>query len=78
MTSIADSAPRGTEKAAGTGERPAPALSPEHTPNRCAECLRLGRQLTAAHLSGDRSRMTDVRVMLRRHQDSVSGPGCAA
>lgn len=34
----------------------------------CPECARLLQQAQVAHLSGDRSRLTDVRVFLARHE----------
>ena len=36
-------------------------------PRECSECARLSEQARAAALTGDRSRLTDVRVLQRRH-----------
>jgi hypothetical protein len=36
----------------------------------CEECARLGEQARAALLSGDMSRLTDVRVMRNRHRQA--------
>ncbi|MFC1420869.1 hypothetical protein [Streptacidiphilus cavernicola] len=36
----------------------------------CTECRRLCEQARAALLSGDRSRLTDVRVFQRRHVEA--------
>jgi hypothetical protein len=36
-------------------------------PEGCAECARLSLQARAAVLTGDHSRLTDVRVMQARH-----------
>jgi hypothetical protein len=43
-------------------------------PDGCAECGRLFQQARAAVLSGDRSRLADVRVLQRRHQ-AAEHPG---
>lgn len=37
----------------------------------CGECLRLAEQEQAAVLTGDRSRLTDVRVLWHRHITDV-------
>jgi len=36
----------------------------------CAECARLREQAAAALLTADRSRLSDVRVLQRRHADA--------
>jgi hypothetical protein len=40
----------------------------------CEECARLREQARAALLSGDMSRLTDVRVMRNRHRQADHGP----
>ncbi|MHA6760079.1 hypothetical protein [Streptacidiphilus sp. PAMC 29251] len=50
-------------------------MTAEERPGPCGECARLREQARAAVLTGDRSRLTDVRVLQRRH--SVSGHGQA-
>ncbi|MEY9844367.1 hypothetical protein ABH940_001434 [Streptacidiphilus sp. BW17] len=55
------------ERADDTGgwrERPGPL---------CEECGRLREQARAALLSGDLSRLTDVRVMRNRHRQAEHG-----
>jgi hypothetical protein len=68
---------RGRSQAAGSNP-PVPPLSPLHTGPHCAECARLAEQLRAAHLSGDRSRVTDVRVLQTRHYATAAGREGAA
>ncbi len=53
---------------------------PSRTTNkRCAECARLAEQAQAAVLTVDRSRLSDVRVLERRHRDEAHGTQeCAA
>jgi hypothetical protein len=36
-------------------------------PKPCSECARLERQRQAAYLANDRSRLTDLTVLQRRH-----------
>ncbi|KIQ61555.1 hypothetical protein TR51_19590 [Kitasatospora griseola] len=62
-----------------------PATTPDQgrssrtTNKRCAECVRLREQARAAVLTADRSRLSDVRVLERRHRDEAHGPQeCAA
>lgn len=51
-------------EAAVQGERPGPV---------CEECGRLREQARAAVLCGDRSRLSDVRVMQGRHRQAEHG-----
>lgn len=44
------------------------ASAPKSRP--CTECARLREQETAAHLTGDWSRRSDVRVLARRHVET--------
>jgi hypothetical protein len=45
-----------------------PVPGAEHdVPDGCAECVRLSHQARAAMLTGDRSRLCDVRVYQHRH-----------
>ena len=39
-------------------------------PAECTECARLRQQARVALLSDDKSRLTDVRVLLRRHVEA--------
>ncbi|MFC5907892.1 hypothetical protein [Streptacidiphilus monticola] len=45
----------------------------EHPAPACQECSRLREQARAALLSGDMSRLTDVRVMRNRHRQAEHG-----
>lgn len=45
------------------------AQAPAPTPPACAECARFTNLARAAEREGDHSRATDMRVMLRRHQN---------
>jgi hypothetical protein len=42
-------------------------------PGPCAECARLREQARAAVLTGDRSRLSDVRVLQQRHRIASHG-----
>jgi hypothetical protein len=68
---------RGRSQATGSNP-PVPSPSPLHTGPDCAECARLAEQLRAAHLSGDRSRVTDVRVFQARHYATAARRAGAA
>ena len=52
------------EQTAKWRERPGPV---------CQECGRLREQARAASLCGDRSRLSDVRVMQNRHRQTEHG-----
>lgn len=45
----------------------------DHPDPQCEECARLREQALAALLSGDLSRLTDVRVLRNRHRQADHG-----
>lgn len=47
-------------------------------PGPCDECARLREQARAAVLTGDRSRLSDVRVLQARHRTDAHGQADAS